>query len=142
MRVEFNFEFGIYNGSMSVSIKQGDHKLFESIDNIQKNLVAIIDLVSHGTLTIQLDGKNNNSDTEVDSQGNIVADKYVRLQNLIVGRVPVSHANLYNLCRYTTITGTQVNDTYWGWNGEVCVNFDQTNPVLWHAYNNPKHVIG
>jgi hypothetical protein len=142
MRVEFNFEFGIYNGSMSVLIKQGDHKLFESIDNIQKNLVAVIDLVSHGTLTIQLDGKNNNSDTEVDSQGNIVADKYVRLQNLIVGRVPVSHANLYNLCRYTTITGTQVNDTYWGWNGEVCVNFDQTNPVLWHAHNNPKHVIG
>jgi hypothetical protein len=127
---------------MSVLIKQGDHKLFESIDNIQKNLVAVIDLVSHGTLTIQLDGKNNNSDTEVDSQGNIVADKYVRLQNLIVGRVPVSHANLYNLCRYTTITGTQVNDTYWGWNGEVCVNFDQTNPVLWHAHNNPKHVIG
>jgi hypothetical protein len=142
MKVEFNFEFGIYNGSMSVAIKQGKHKLFESIGNVQKNLTAVIDLALPGELTIQLDGKNNNTDTSVDSQGNIVADKYVRLQFLRVGRVPVSHANLYNLCRYTTTAGTQINDTYWGWNGEVCINFDHVNPVLWHAYNNPKHVIG
>jgi hypothetical protein len=142
MKIEFNFEFGIYNGSMSVAINQGEHKLFESINNTQKNLTAIIDLTSPGSLTIQLDGKNNNVDTNVDSQGNIVADKYVQLQKLIVGRVPVSNANLYNLCCYTTITGTQANDTYWGWNGKVCINFDHINPVLWHAHNNPKHVIG
>lgn len=142
MRIEFNFEFGLYNGSMNIVIMQHNNVLFESNDNIQSCITIVLDIISPGMLTICLDGKDNNIDTKVDSDGNIIADKYVRLQGLKVGRIPVLEPNLSAICQYKKSTNEQVNHVYWGWNGWVHMNFDHINPVLWHAHNNPKHVIG
>ncbi len=80
-------------------------------------------------VTIKVDGKGP-VDTEIDSNGKILKDKYIKLDSLLVDRMPV---HILSLVKIPLVTGNRVvNSNYWGFNGTVTFDFDQPNSMLWH----------
>lgn len=79
-------------------------------------------------------------DTVLDDQGLIVRDKYVKINSMSVGFVPIDQNLLYSLCRYTRNNET-VNDTFFGFNGELTIDINRDDAILWHLLNNNKFEI-
>ena len=134
--LECQFEIGHCNGSMSLTILY-NNKIIEyhqQINNTKLIVKTKIDLP--GVLTINVFNKNMSVDTKIDDTGKILADKYVKLQNLSLGHVLVRTTVLQQLCEYTRNNQT-VNDIYWGFPGTIKIKFLEKNVVTWHLLHNP-----
>lgn len=135
--VTLDLEFGIYNGSMSA--------ILSSNQTIIAKLANIVDSIQHieckiqlpNSITIELANKNEKYDTLLDNN-KIVQDKYVKLSKLTLGNIPIT--DLHSICQYTH-HGVSVADNYWGFNGSVKIEFDESEFILWHLKHNNKFSI-
>ena len=107
---------------------KGDYNQFDGDHATFKQMIDWPSVVK-----IVLTNKNNLCDTEVDSHGKVIADKYIELKEIIVDRIPVNQS-VISAIRLTT-TDTVINSSYWGFNGTVCINLDQTDSFEWHLRN-------
>lgn len=78
------------------------------------------------TIKIQVSGKNLRRDTIVDSQGQIVQDKYVLLRDLRIDQMSVCAPWLPNGITLHTDKGHTVQSNYWGFNGTVQIPIGPT----------------
>ena len=123
------FKFGISNGSMTMDIYQ-DQELVKSFSDVNEELVIFEHSIRMGSqLNITLSNKFG-SDTIV-QDGKIVADKFIQLKEMRLGKIPISENILFKICNYHTNNQTTIN-TYWGFNGQVSISFVQENFIKWH----------
>jgi len=133
--LEIYFDVGHCNGSMSLEIMYNNNTLHKVENIIDRSYHYKTKIVLPGSLQFILGNKNMMTDTKVDDQGMILADKYIKLNKLILGKVEVSESTLFNICNYNTIQGTEFN-TYWGRPGSVMIEFNAREVVEWHLLNN------
>ena len=132
-QLTFNFVVGHYNGTMSMKAVSGkkvliDKKTFEDGEFSFSTEISWPDPV-----IFILENKEPN-DTLVDESGNVLMDKFIKLESMIVDRMPVHIIALLDCVSLTT--DTQVLKTnYWGFNGIATVEFDKNNTMLWHLNN-------
>lgn len=133
--LELYFDIGHCNGSMSLQIVYNNNTLHhvEYIESSKYHYKTTIQLP--GTLKLVLSNKNMSTDTKVDSQGQILADKFIKISRLFLGRVEVSESTLFNICNYCSELGSELN-TYWGRPGYVEMHFNTQKVVEWHLLNN------
>jgi hypothetical protein len=81
-------------------------------------------------LTMLLSGKGPN-DTVVDDQGNILADKYVKLTGLQVDGLDCPQEYLEMFIVLDTDDGQKVASNYFGFNGLVTLDFLEENSFFW-----------
>jgi RecA/RadA recombinase len=74
-------------------------------------------------------------DTKLDSNNNIIADKYVLLSAMKLGEIPVRSNKLFDICDYATRDGHSKN-TFWAFDGQVIIDFDEKDFIKWHLKNN------
>ena len=136
-QIELEFELGVCNGTMHIEIYCNDQLLsscYGSDTAVWKTNFAV---EWPTTITIRLSNKDMRRDTQIDQQGNIVADKYVKLLHMSVNGFALTEQARYRICNYQADGQEKVNDIYWGFPGQVQVEFDQSNPLRWHlALNN------
>jgi len=87
-------------------------------------------------LFFKLSNKNMFNDTKIEDN-KIIADKFILLENLVVGMIPVKNEVLKKICaiNYNKF------DNYWGVNGKVEINFNHDNFLQWHLHNNNKFTV-
>ena len=123
------FKFGISNGSMTMDIYQ-DKELVKSFSNVNEELVIFEHPIRMGSqLNINLSNKFGR-DTVV-QDGKIVADKFVQLKEMRLGKIPISETILFKICKYHANNQTTI-DTYWAFNGQVSISFTQESFIKWH----------
>jgi hypothetical protein len=84
------------------------------------------------TVDIRVSNKNPN-DTRIDQQGNIIADKYIKLLDIVVDGLPC--ASYYvNKITFTPDSGDELITNYWGFNGTVRLNFNEENSFYWSIH--------
>lgn len=88
-----------------------------------------LDLSFPSQLIIEFFGKNP-LDTELDQHGNIVRDKFIRLDRLTIDRMQVDSDHLYHMLVLDTETGL-VRTKYFGFNGRLTLDFDTPNSLVW-----------
>jgi hypothetical protein len=81
------------------------------------------------TIELKVTGKDPH-DTQIDVNGNIIADKYIKLLDIVVDGLPCAKYYV-NKIMLTTDQGKQVISNYWGFNGSVKLDFTQANSFLW-----------
>jgi hypothetical protein len=86
-------------------------------------------------LRVKIDGKNINSDTKV-VDGQIVQDKFIKLKQAYLARYPIKEHLLHELCEYTDDTGVVHHNQYWHRNGEVKIQLESNDPIIWHFTKN------
>jgi hypothetical protein len=134
--IDFEFNFGIHNGSMNLSLYSNEKCLIE-YKNVDRSSQHFSTTVTWPTqLKLYLSNKHS-SDTKVNEHGEIVADKYIQLVAMKIGRIPVSVPTLFKICRYHRDQfDDDVIDTFWGFNGIVTIDLDHRDFVCWHLKNN------
>lgn len=126
------------NGSMSVQIS--DHTGVQYFnDSFEPGKVTISCRIAWPTcVTIQLGNKQYN-DMLFDHNGNIVANKAIEIDSMLINRFPVEYELMeaqFNCLHRDNNTVTHEN--FWGFNGQVTINFDQPSPMHYMlALKNP-----
>ena len=69
----------------------------------------------------------NEFDTVVDDQGNIVQDRYIQLQEASLDGFELNHHFLHKKIKLTTTNNNEVTSNYFGFNGFVELDFNQSN---------------
>jgi len=121
--LKFNFTAGLINGiGMNLTVNQ-------SPITVSEKFVVDIDVELPTTVEFQLSGKNP-SDTVV-KNGEILADKYVKLETIVVDGFTIFPYQVSE--RYLTLTtnNTTISADYWGVNGIAKFTIDQDDPALW-----------
>lgn len=128
-QIIFDFTVGHCNGTMSmvVSTSDGARHEFGSFDNDRCLHELSIRLPNQVILEFQGKGA---MDTEVDSQGKIIADKFMRLDKLTVDKIVLDADQLYHILELETPTG-KIKGNYFGFNGRVVLDFDTNDSFAW-----------
>lgn len=132
--LSFELKFSFSNGAMRVIVEDNDSILLDLHDVNEEVVQQSIDVMLPTKLKFTLSGKGR-SDTKVDENNNIISDKYVLLTSMSLGRIPMQTGTIYNICNYTTADGTN-KDTFWAFNGQVIIDFDEEDYIKWHLKNN------
>jgi len=70
------------------------------------------------------------TDTQIDDQGNIINDMFIKLTNVTVDGLSCNTEYVYRTNLHTD-SGQVVQSNYWGFNGYVELNFDYANSFFW-----------
>jgi hypothetical protein len=132
--IKIELEFSESNGLMTTSFNGKDITPAGSGTLLVEEILEMPAL-----LKFEFSGKQG-QDTVLDEKGNIISDKYVKIKSMIIGHVPVNSNLLYSLCSYTR-NGETVNDTFFGFNGELEIHIDSDDAILWHLENDNKFDI-
>jgi hypothetical protein len=121
--ISFKFEFfRIHDRYMSVVV--GDDIIVPDENNHASYSIATI-LPSE--IKLQFLGKNQNTDTIVDQQGNILQDLYVKIVSINLDQILlpdwIMQKNLY----YLTEANQLVNSSYIGFNSSMTINLTEEN---------------
>jgi hypothetical protein len=81
-------------------------------------------------IELELFGKNCH-DTLMLSDGTIQADKYIKLEAMIIDKMPVHILSLLQILELDTGT-EKIKSNYWGFNGKVKLAFDAPDSFSWH----------
>jgi len=130
-QVKLEFELGVCNGTMHIDIYEQE-RLLASNKNIDTSWKTNFIVTWPSKLTIKLSNKDMQRDTQIDSNGNIVANKYVKLIYMDVNGFALSEPSMYNICQYSPNGAEQINEIFWGFPGEVNIHFNQPNPMRWN----------
>ena len=108
--------------------------IFERFDTKHLQYQTIIQFPS--SLIIKTSGKQH-GDTIMDSDGNIISDKYIKLLGIELDGLSCNEYYINDCIMLTANDGTIVQSNYWGFNGETILNFLEKNSFYWllHSFN-------
>jgi hypothetical protein len=134
--VTMGFEIGLCNGSMHIDIADQSSNIL-SLNNLTETTHSItFNTEWPNRLTLTLSNKDMRRDTQIDKEGNIVADKYVKLIYMSVNGFKLSQSALYKICQYVISGQEATNEVYWGFQGKVIIDFDKPTPTRWNFHLN------
>jgi hypothetical protein len=141
--IEIELEFSNYNGSMSVVITDADSTI-ASLTDVEDRFVTVKHQIHlPNKLVFAVSNKNYATDTLVDNTNDaILADKYVRLNQLTIGRMTINSEKFYNICSYVNDRNEHVtHDPFWAFNGVVTIDLFESNFIkyLFLINNKFKH---
>jgi hypothetical protein len=126
--IKLKFEVSkLDNQSMSIEFNNGEK--YHQIDN---NFIWQSTIIFPCVLDIKVYGKGP-SDTIVDDQGNIQADKYVKLVDIIVDCLPCAPYYVHKV-KFITEHGQEMQSNFWGFNGTARLEFMQANSFYWSTH--------
>ena len=131
-KLKFIFEVGNINGTsmkLDILVNDASIKHFDSLP--EGNTEIELDIVWPSIVKFITSNKNS-GDTIIDSTGNIVKDKYIRLDKLFLNNVEVNQLYLTNKLYLYTEHNTIENTDYWGFNGQCSIEFTGKDTLEWH----------
>lgn len=86
------------------------------------------------TITIELLGKNSSTDTIINN-GQIVQDKYIKIDSMWLARHPIPEHIYMKMCELDTGVD-KFTTSYFGFTGKVNIHFDESDAIVWHFKHN------
>jgi hypothetical protein len=128
--IELDFSAGLINGvSMSLQIDTDQQTVI--LDQLNPTQTVRCCISVPGKLSIQTSGKGD-LDTQVDDEGNIIADKYIQLTDMRLDGLSVDENYLPRFIMLKPLDKEPVFSNYWGFNGTVEIQLSPT-PFQWLA---------
>lgn len=86
-------------------------------------------------ITIVVDGKNHKTDTKLDSYGNILQDKFIKINSATLANHPIPEHIIIQICEITS--GNSITtSSFFAFNSTATIKFDESDPVVWHFKHN------
>ena len=128
--LELQFCIGHYNGTMRMQIFFDNIQVFDFADIKTESLTVKHRMTLPCCMKILLSDKDLTVDTKIDSDGKIIADKFIKLEKILVDRIDPGIEYMKSIALDTG--ENKLNVLYWGFNGTVELAFDATNSFIWH----------
>ena len=127
-KIKFKFEFSDFNGKvMNACIKNNDIVCALHPTESGPQYVEL-DITLPTAITLVFDGKDNSTDTSVDSNNSIVKDLYVKISNIWLDNILISDNIVCKICNLVTVNNGVINNNYVGFNGHI--NLDLNNNTV------------
>lgn len=125
-KLEIFFRFvGLDDKYMGVTIHHGGTvSTLQAVDDSAYSYVQEIELPTK--VELEFFGKNKDTDTRIDAQGKIIADKHVILKGIKLDNVPVEPLYLRRRLCLEHENGVTYSN-YIGFNGTMVIQFDSPN---------------
>ena len=124
-KIGFEFEFGvIQDRHMTLQILHDDNVFMVAGSEGKANLE--FDIVLPTRIVLKFSGKNPNTDTLVDSTGNIIEDMYVKITKVNFDGFDLSDMFLHKKIVLDTNDGQQIVTSYIGFNGTINFEFNES----------------
>lgn len=114
-KLRLKFEFGIVNGQM-MSIKVNDTDVIDG--------QITLDITLPSAIRIKFSGKNNN-DTVMDENGNIIEDKFIKIEKFLLDDILVPDWILHEKFSYTTDKHDELPLSFIGHNGSAIIDIPE-----------------
>jgi len=124
-RIDLEFEFGLIDNRCMTVMVNGQLVT-------PANPTVSFDITLPTQFRIDYSGKDNQTDTKLDKQGNIIADLYAKITTMKLDGFPVRQKYLYHTVTMHTTTGQVFTTCYAGFNGHMQVVLDQ--PTVFSQY--------
>jgi hypothetical protein len=122
----------IDNQTMNLVIYNNDQVIYQNYNIIDSRFVVEFESCLPSTLCIDVSEKGPN-DTKVDDQGNILADKFIKLDYFNVDQMPVKSWILENgLIHFLTEHRQELKTNYFGFNGRATIDLNHTDSFEFH----------
>lgn len=137
--IEIEFEFGQIDGKvMTVNLSTQNQSIwvmpeFKS-DRLLNHTVVAVDLP--GSLMLQFSGKDPDFDTQVDSNGKVIRDIYVKICSIKLDGFRVNDIFLHQRIKLHTEQGQDIVTSYIGFNGKVNLDFPEKSVFLQYLLMN------
>lgn len=124
------FEVGrVDETSMGITVKSTLHQ--GTYDNLGEDFSVTFPVEFPSQVIIETFGKGPH-DTKVDADGKVIADKYLKLTDILIDQLSV--ARYYCDQKVVIDNGNQkITTSYWGYNGTVIIELDEENGFRWLA---------
>ena len=133
--IDFKFEFGTIDGrAMTLEISTPTETILVIPNQIDSRLIGDtkieVDLPTQ--IVLKFTGKNYNTDTIVDENGNIVKDIYIKILSMRMDGFKLNEKFLHQKIKVVTDQSQQYNTAYIGFNG--LIEFDLNEPNVFLQY--------
>jgi hypothetical protein len=95
-----------------------------------------IDVELPTTINIITDGKDNNNDTLLDDKGNVIKDKFLRIDEISIDKKPIDTNALYKIIKIHTVEKQLIYSNYVGFNGVTSINLEYSDSLIAHLQIN------
>ena len=95
-----------------------------------------IDVELPTTINIITDGKDNNNDTLLDDKGNVIKDKFLRIDEISIDKKPIDTNALYKIIKINTVEKQLIYSNYVGFNGVTSINLEYSDSLIAHLQIN------
>ena len=124
--IKIDLEFGsIGDKLMRVQYNYNDIEKNVDVVDLKASVKQRITLPSKITLTFS--NKDNNKDTILDENNNILSDLYVKILNISLDGMKVNPIYLQKNLKLVTDSGNIINTPYIGFNGTMEISLDATS---------------
>ena len=121
--VEFQFEFSAIAGrhmQVAITVNSNDLYTVTPTDTLVTGTKINIELPSQIVLTFF--GKNHNTDTVLDSDGNITQDIFVKILSISIDGFQLNEKFLHQKLKLVTVDNQEIFTAYIGFNGNITID--------------------
>ena len=121
--VEFQFEFSAIAGrhmQVAIIVNSNDLYTVTPIDTLVTGTKINVELPSQIVLTFF--GKNHNTDTVSDSDGNITQDIFVKILSMSIDGFQLNEKFLHQKLKLVTVDNQEIFTAYIGFNGNITID--------------------
>jgi hypothetical protein len=133
--IKFTVAHGECNGFMNSRwFINGEvaHELIPTVEGASE-IDFVVDLPVE--IKIEVWNKNLDTDTAIDSHGNILKDKFLRVDHVHLARLPIDKQLLAQMFEIHTDAGIK-NNLYFGFPSTIKFVIEENNAMSWHLKNN------
>jgi len=121
-----------FNGSMSASFFTAQKMLQKTTVLKHGDHIFDFDIDLPCTLNVLVNGKDNSKDTVVDDKGNILEDKFIRIDKICLDNKPLNDNALPKFCKLVTNDSKTIVSNYIGFNGMVSLDLNYSDSLVAH----------
>ena len=117
------------NGSMKLELFDQTSHIYTGED-LPDGPLCIDCLIDWPTTVNIITSNKHPNDMEVDKNGNVLKDKSIEVTGILINNFPI-HQDLVDKLFICQRDGTKdiTNENWWGFNGNIKINFDKPNPM-------------
>ena len=135
-KVCFSIYSSNYHGSMSAKFV-ANKKILQTVKKFSAGINNVsIDVELPTTINIITDGKDNNNDTLLDDKGNVIKDKFLRIDEISIDKKPIDTNALYKIIKIHTVETHLIYSNYVGFNGVTSINLEYSDSLIAHLQIN------
>lgn len=125
--MKFTFEFGLLdNRYMQTSVTSGKYN--QLVIPASNNIGTVdFDVELPAQIILKFSGKNSDTDTLIDENGNIISDMYVKIDSISMDGFELSKIFLHQKITLLTESGQKIQTSYFGFNGISIIELPESS---------------
>lgn len=125
-KIQFKFDFGLVDNRFMQTSVITSNNIYSIIPDKNKSGIVEFDIDLPTQVMLKFTGKNSNTDTLIDDNGNIVGDMYVKITAITLDKFKLNKIFLHQKMKLLTENKKEITTSYIGFNGSIFIDMPES----------------